>query len=92
MLVALEGMTEALGSTDYNLPDQPAFETNVRLFLVNYRAPHMEARERNVVRWQETPKFHYLQHIAILSRVMNPRLAWCYPDEDFMRIIKADCV
>ena len=89
MLVALEGMTEALQSTEYNLPNQPKFEEDIRLFLVYYRCLHTEARERGVVRWHEVPKFHYLQHIAIFSRVMNPRLAWCYPDEDFMRIVKA---
>ena len=89
MLVALEGMTDGLDSTEYNLPDQAAFETNVNLFLVNYRALHLEARARGLVRWHEVPKFNYFQHIAILSRFMNPRLGWCYPDEDFMRIIKA---
>ena len=71
------------------MPNHAAFETSVHLFLVNYRALHLEARARDLVRWHEVLKVHYLQHIALLSRLMNPRLAWCYPDEDLMRVAKA---
>ena len=34
------------------------------------------------------PKFHYGQHVSILASAGNPRVYWCYPDEDFMRIVK----
>ena len=35
-----------------------------------------------------TIKSHYLLHIALLSMVVNPRLAWCYKGEDFMQIVQ----
>ena len=37
----------------------------------------------------EVPKFHYLAHIALLSVLANPRMHWCYMDEDFMKLMKA---
>ena len=39
--------------------------------------------------WHEVPKFHYVWHIIFQSRIANPRFNWCYPDEDFMRVLKA---
>ena len=35
-----------------------------------------------------TIKSHYLAHIALSSRYINPRLAWCYAGEDFMQKVK----
>lgn len=35
-----------------------------------------------------TPKNHYLCHIGIGAAWLNPRLAWCYAGEDFMRHIR----
>ena len=34
------------------------------------------------------PKFHFGQHVAISAAGGNPRWYWCYPDEDYMRIVK----
>ena len=39
MLVAVGSMAEALDSTEYNLPNQAAFETNVRLSLAKLPRP-----------------------------------------------------
>ena len=39
--------------------------------------------------FHEVPKFHYVWHIIFQSRIANPRFNWTYPDEDFMRILKA---
>ena len=91
MLHALAGMGEALEETGYVLSGeaQADFERCGNEFLVFYRALHIEAKNTNTKRWHETPKFHYLQHIIALSRYMSPRQGWCYPDEDFMRIMKA---
>ena len=84
-------MGEALEETGYVLSGeaQADFERCGNEFLVFYRALHIEAKNTNTKRWHETPKFHYLQHIIALSRYMSPRQGWCYPDEDFMRIMKA---
>ena len=32
--------------------------------------------------------FHYAQHISTSASAGNPRMHWCYPDEDYMRILK----
>ena len=39
--------------------------------------------------FHEVPKFHYVWHIILQSLIANPRFNWTYPDEDFMRILKA---
>ena len=33
-----------------------------------------------------TIKYHYLCHLGDMASFINPRLAWCYSGEDFMRI------
>ena len=90
MLNALAQMCEALDCPDYVLPPetQATFEESATDFLHFYRSLHTEARDNGVKRWHEVPKFHFLQHIITLNRYMNPRHGWCYPDEDFMRIMK----
>ena len=35
-----------------------------------------------------TIKCHYLAHIALRVRFLNPRKGWCYTGEDFMQQIK----
>ena len=38
--------------------------------------------------WKLIPKVHALHHIALDSAMHNPRLAHCYQDEDFIRLVK----
>jgi hypothetical protein len=35
-----------------------------------------------------TIKFHYLLHVALQARYLNPRLSWTYSGEDFMQKMK----
>ena len=35
-----------------------------------------------------TVKFHYLLHIALYSRYINPLTVWCYGGESFMQVAK----
>ena len=42
------------------------------------------AAERGLKLFQVTPKFHFWIHIAYLARYQNPRLSWCYADEDLV--------
>jgi hypothetical protein len=35
-----------------------------------------------------TIKFHYLLHIAMYSRYINPMAVWCYGGEGFMQVVK----
>ena len=39
--------------------------------------------------FHEDPKFHYVWHIILQSRIANLRFNWTYPGEDCMRILKA---
>lgn len=93
VLVVLRSLAEfyaLLDGPDYRLParDQASLETCIAQVLGHYRALSHEAILNGVNRWHEVPKHHYLWHIGLQSRLANPRWAWCYPDEDFMRIIK----
>ena len=44
--------------------------------------------ERNIALFNITPKNHYLCHIGIAAKYLNPRRVWCYSGEDFMRHIR----
>ena len=35
-----------------------------------------------------TPKNHYLAHICLAAKYINPRRAWCYAGEDMMKHIR----
>ena len=35
-----------------------------------------------------TPKNHYLAHICLAAKYLNPRRAWCYAGEDMMRHVR----
>ena len=43
---------------------------------------------RKVMLFHYTIKFHYLCHIALLGKRLNPRLAWCYCGEKMMQVCK----
>eukprot|EP00974_Lingulodinium_polyedra_P049958 4804866-Lingulodinium_polyedra.AAC.1 len=93
VLVVVEGLMEfyqSLECKDYCLPPpaQAALEDSVAKVLHGYRALSHASAQEGLLRWHETPKHHYMQHTVLQSRVANPRWAWCYPDEDFMRIVK----
>ena len=49
---------------------------------------HPDVPEAQRVLLNHTIKFHYLLHLGILARYMNPRLAWCYSGEDLMMKVK----
>ena len=88
---SLSSFYEKLECSDFVLSeaDQEEFEGHIEAMLHHYRILHLEAKDAGQNRWHEVPKFHYLWHIGLQSRWSNPRWNWCYPDEDFMRILKA---
>ena len=50
--------------------------------------PHIEL-------FNYTIKNHYLIHIALMSKYLNPSLVWCYQGEDFvgrMKILVQQCI
>ena len=95
VLFLLENLTDfyqILECTDYALSDeeQTRFAKCIDDILKTYRTLQLGAIDHNRKRWTEVPKFHDAQHIALQSVYSNPRWGWCYPDEDFMRILKAN--
>ena len=92
VLEAITEMHEALASEEYAFEpaERRAFQENVDRMLTFYRALHLEALNGGIKRWHEVPKHHYAQHISLFAEFMNLRYGWCYPDEDFMGIMKAN--
>ena len=77
---------------EYALPVAVVNSLNASLqgVIGNYRMLSLWARAANVRRWHEVPKHHYVQHICMQMSAthQNPKYAWCYPDEDFMGLVK----
>jgi len=44
--------------------------------------------QQGVPLFNYTIKYHYLEHIGLMSHNLNPRLGWCYSGEDFMKVVK----
>ena len=38
--------------------------------------------------WKMSPKFHILQHICEHQSWFNPRMIWCYGDEDLQHLVQ----
>jgi hypothetical protein len=49
-------------------------------------ANHYHPQE--ILLFNHTVKFHYILHIGMIARYINPRIGWCYTGEDFMQKIK----
>ena len=46
------------------------------------------AKTENLCRFNQVPKFHFFQHIAVMCRFFNPRWGWTYGDESYLQIVK----
>lgn len=44
---------------------------------------------RGILLFNHTIKFHYCQHIGIVSAYINPRMAWCYSGEDLLQKVRS---
>ena len=61
------------------------FMHSITSFLFHYSFLNHEARRRNVLAYHVVSKFHYLYHIGVEARFINPRVGGCcLADEDFM--------
>ena len=56
------------------------------MFLSGYQYLSTEACRAGVPRWNIVPKFHYFAHTVddLHERRINPRVFWCFGDEDFV--------
>ena len=72
-----------------DLETQVALEDSAMRCLMHYNALSAWAsRNGHGHMWHQVPKFHFLAHVALHSRIANPRLSWTYTDEAFMGIVK----
>jgi hypothetical protein len=56
----------------------------IERFLSHYTWLNNWATSCNKLRWQVTIKFHYLDHVAPLTKFLNPKHGSCYPGESFV--------
>ncbi len=57
------------------------FQTTAYRFLRHYDALSKSSVRADSMQWHQTPKFHFLIHIAEDGFFLNPRAIWCYPGE-----------
>ena len=81
---------DVMSSPDYCLSaaDRRKLEICINGISRSYRFLQNEAIAADRNRWHEVNKHHTMQHILQHAQFSNPRFSWCYPDEDFMRIVK----
>lgn len=69
-------------------PAQKEFEQSANAFVqVNATLAH-HFHSSGTRLFNHTIKFHYMDHLALISRRVNPRLGWCYSGEDLMHRVK----
>ena len=56
-------------------------------FLVCYNWLVKNALENGQLRFNFTPKFHMMWHIAYMSQYINPKCTWCFAFEDYMGLV-----
>ena len=60
-------------------------------FMQHYSWLAVKSMEAGLLRYNVTPKLHYLWHIAYFGRFQNPKAVWCYGFEDFVGRIQRVC-
>ena len=76
------------GATRLSRDAQHKFEKTMFDFLAILTTLSTSFHERGLFYFHFTIKNHFLAHIALLSRHLNPKVAWCYSCEDFMKHVK----
>jgi hypothetical protein len=99
---ALSALDRMLDVIDEHKPDafftmesHHKFVSDTNLFLDDYTFLGVEAEKRRELLFSAVPKLHWLFHLAIRSKWLNPRRVACWLDEDFVKFMKriaARCV
>ena len=63
------------------LDEAKLFQKTCYRFLRHYDALSKLSVREGSKQWHQTPKFHFLTHIAEDGFFLNPRAIWCYPGE-----------
>ncbi len=89
MAVTMEGILDE-HSGDYSLGSEDArrFREAADTFAQLSTAVSHHFHAQQIVLFNYTIKWHYLLHLGERAAWMNPRLAWNYAGEDFMRVVK----
>ena len=78
----------AMGVHPFHLPMSIALKmlNNVQHFLLHYSWLSEQSLSQVPARfkWNIVTKFHYFWHLAKQAQDINPRMAWCYANEDFV--------
>ena len=74
------------GLYPFHLPKAVAKQmlTDVDACLVHWSLLSRLSVERGLHLWHVVPKHHYLWHLAEEASHLNPRMSWCYSNEDFV--------
>lgn len=74
----------------YALPDraQKEFEHCASTFVQINSALGHHFHPQGLRLFNHTIKFHYMSHLSLISRRVNPRIGWCYSGEDLMQRVK----
>ena len=91
MLERLVGFYEILDHTEhgqypFHLPvaQSQRLKTEVDALLAHYTWLTKFSFDRDQRMWNMIPKHHYMWHLADEASHLNPRMAWCYSNEDFV--------
>ena len=71
-----------------NKPAKVELATIGPLFVQMYNYLADEALRKGIRAYKFVPKFHMFMHICEHQTFINPRLSWCYLDEDLQRFMK----
>ena len=78
----------AMGVHPFHLPMSIALKmlNNVQNVLLHYSWLSEQSLSQVPARfkWNIVTKFHYFWHLAKQAQDINPRMAWCYANEDFV--------
>ena len=58
--------------------------TDVEALLKHWSLLSRTSLERDLKLWHVVPKHHYFWHIGQEAAHLNPRMSWCYANEDFV--------
>ena len=88
--MAMNDLIDENPSTNYKFNDEDfaKFQNMTWVYLRLYGALAKTYMEQGKLLFDITIKCHYLAHVMLQSRWLNPRLSWTFAGEDFMHIMK----
>ena len=89
-LTRMSGFCHALNFKDdrgvrpFHLPCRISdkITSDVNALLAHYSWLAKSSVDNGVMLWAVVPKHHYMWHLAQEAKDMNPRMTWCYANED----------